>query len=259
MVAKEPYQDPVEENTDLQESYEAEETLSLCDLPIYSDPSDRDDHSKDRDQSLPQDDDFFEFLSEDFTASTCAATANKNIIFCGKLIPYKELPGTENTRNHESTGTKDFTRRKTFFDGNHSVDFNKKKSTSKYSKLQSDKDSNTLSLASPKSHVYETRKCDFAVGKVSLMASPAKSRWYLFILGMARFPTVMELRDIRTRQSRMSSQSSMFRSADFDGTVKANANGERRGVKGLWRRLRRTMGLGSKQCGTRKSNFGIKL
>lgn len=259
MVAKEPYQDPVEENTDLQDPYEAEETLSLSDLPIYSDPTDRDDYSKDQDQSLPQDDDFFEFLSEDFTASTCAATANKNIIFCGKLIPYKELPGPEKTRNHESTDTKDFTPRKTFLDGNHSVGFNKKKSSSKYSKLQSDKDSNTLSLASPKNHVYETRKCDFAVGKVSLIASPAKSRWCLFMFGMTRFPTEMELRDIRSRQSRISSQSSMFRSIDFDGMVKANANGGRRGKMGLWRRLRRTLGLGSKQGGSRKSNFGIKL
>lgn len=134
------------------------------------------------------------------------------------------------------------------------VDFNKKKCCSEYSKLQSgirNQDSNTLSLVSPKSHVYETRKCDFAVGKVSIMASSVKSRG---------FPTEMEmeLRDIKTRQSRMSSQPSMFRSIDFDGMVKDN--GETRDEKGPWRPVRRALGLGwFKQGGTRKSIFGKKL
>uniref|UniRef100_A0A2N9EVY6 Uncharacterized protein n=1 Tax=Fagus sylvatica TaxID=28930 RepID=A0A2N9EVY6_FAGSY len=193
MVAQEQYLDPLEENstTELEDPYEAEETLSLCDLPIYSDASNWDDYSKE-DQSLSSsdnNDEFFEFFSEELTASTCSTTTiqNKNIIFCGKLIPYKELP--EKSQNQETNNV------------------NTNKTT--------------------------PRK----VGKVTMLASPTKSRWYLYMFGMTRFPTEMELRDIKTRQSRIKSPSMMFRSVECDDMVKGNEDESRRG-NGMWRLLR---------------------
>ncbi|KAB1219649.1 hypothetical protein CJ030_MR3G011091 [Morella rubra] len=242
MVAQEPYQDPAGENSDLQDPYEAEDALSLCDLPIYGDTSKWEEYAKE-DQRLSSDNEF-EFLSEDFTASTCSTTENKYIIFCGKLIPYKELPDTEKTQNQESTNTKQNHKKKGFFRWK-SLSFSTTESSSKrpkkkgkkYSKLQEDKDSNSLALPSSKGYGYEARKCDFSVGKVSMLSAPAKSR-YLLMFGMTtRFPTDQtKLSDIRTRQSRMKSQSSMLRSVHCDEMVKDNGD-ERRG-KGLWRLLR---------------------
>ncbi|KAJ7975101.1 Protein unc-13 4B like [Quillaja saponaria] len=107
-------------------------------------------------------DEFFEFFSEDFTASTRSTSTNKNIIFCGKLIPQKEHPPME-TNNMKQQ-----------FSGN-----NIKKGVSQ-----------------------STRKLDFSVGKVSVLKSSTKSRWYLFLFGMSKFPTEMELRNMKSRQSR---------------------------------------------------------
>lgn len=225
MVAQEQYLDPLQENstTELEDPYEAEETLSLCDLPIYSDASNWDDYSKE-DQSLSSsdnNDEFFEFFSEELTASTCSTTTiqNKNIIFCGKLIPYKELPEKSQNQETNNVNTKQNHTKKGFFRWK-SLSFNKTRSSSKGLK------------------VYETSKsCDFSVGKVTMLASPTKSRWYLYMFGMTRFPTEMELRDIKTRQNRIKSPSMMFRSVECDDMVKGNEDESRRG-NGMWRLLR---------------------
>lgn len=249
---------PDQENTDeLQDSYEAEETLSFCDLPIYGDASNWvDDYSKE-DQSLSDhDNDFFEFLSEDFTASTCATTMNKNIIFCGKIIPCKDPPEPEKTQKQESTtNTKVRNEAKPGFLRWKSLSFNKTSSSSKYSKLPKDKDSKTLALTSSKGYVYGASNCDFSVGKVSMLASSStKSRWYLFMFGMTRFPTEMELRDMKIRQSRrMRSQSSMARSVECDEMIKRKQDRSR--GKGLWRLLR-VLGFGCKR--SQHSNAVVK-
>lgn len=239
MVAQELYPDPVEGNTDdLQDPYdEAElETLSLCDLPIYSDASNwDDDFSREQDQSLSSENDFFEFSSDDFT---CAATTNDNIIFCGKLIPYRELilpKSPEKTKNQlaESDTKQNQINKKGLFRWK-SLSFNRTKTFSR--RDEKNNCSKSLALPASKSFVYATsNKCDFSVGKASMLASPTKSRWYLFMFGIRSLPTEMELRDIRTRQSRLKSQSMMFRSVECDEMVKDN--GRRRG-KGLWGLLR---------------------
>ncbi|KAB1218048.1 hypothetical protein CJ030_MR3G014542 [Morella rubra] len=160
MVAQEPYQDPAGENTDLQDPYEAEDALSLCDLPIYGDTSNWEEYTKE-DQSLSSDNDFFEFLSEDFTASTCSTTANN----CSEITVV-----------------------------------------------------------------------------------------FVFVGMRAGLPAEMELSDIRTRQSRMRSQSSMLRSVHCDEMVKGN--GDKGRGKGLWRLLR-VLGRWSRHRNTVvKASFG---
>lgn len=72
---------------------ETEDALSLCDLPIYSKPEDWESFSKE--YRSDQEDDYFEFFSEEFsgsissTASSTTSIQPDNIVFCGKLIPYK--------------------------------------------------------------------------------------------------------------------------------------------------------------------------
>lgn len=84
-------------------------------------------------------------------------------------------------------------------------------------------------------------KFDFPVRKVSIQASPAKSRWYLFVFGLARFPVETELRDIRRRQSRK--------------TIKSNDKSyTNRGKGGLWRIIR-SLGCG----GQHHSNASVEV
>jgi hypothetical protein len=234
---------------DLHDPYEAEEALSLCDLSIYSDDAatNWDDHTKEE-QRLSSDNDFFEFFSEDFTAATATATAapstaNNHIIFCGKLIPYRE------TQSHEisCSDTKQNQKKRGFLRWK-SLSFNKKSSKAEeydhgnYSKLQDgEKGSSALALPSSKGYVYAAKNCDFSIGKVSLLPPSTKSRWYLFLFGMAGLPTEMELRDIRTRQSRMRGQPSTMSqsSVESDEKVKGVGDNARRSRgKGLWRLLK---------------------
>ncbi|KAI4346364.1 hypothetical protein L6164_007265 [Bauhinia variegata] len=83
----------------LQDPYESEETLSLCDLPIHNDSFKwDDDFSKEDGQNSSSnnnddDEDFFEFFSEDFTVSTRGNT-NKSIIFLGKSFTTRSLQST---------------------------------------------------------------------------------------------------------------------------------------------------------------------
>ncbi|KAF2318574.1 hypothetical protein GH714_008992 [Hevea brasiliensis] len=91
MVAKDFILGAVSENSPYREDFDdAEETLSLSDLPLNSNSSvDLDDFSKEYQSSTFDHQDFFEFFSEDSSASITYRKDN-NIIFCGKLIPPKE-------------------------------------------------------------------------------------------------------------------------------------------------------------------------
>ena len=67
-------------------------------------------------------------------------------------------------------------------------------------------------------------------GKVSLLRSNTKSRWYLFMFGISRLPNKMELRDIRRRQSRKGVAAA---AAMEQGKVVAKSEG-----RWVWRILR---------------------
>lgn len=210
----------MENSTDhLNDPYEAEEALSLCDLPIYSDESNWEDYSKEEQRLSSSDSDFFEFFSEDFSTAA-STTPNKNdIIFCGKLmIPYKELPDPE--KAHDENDPKQNQTKKGFLRWK-SLSFSKKKGDS-------------------------FSDCDFSVGKATVLAPPTKSRWYLFLFGIGRLPTEMELRDIKTRQSRLRSQSKMvipFPSVECDEMVKGGARRPR--GNWLWRLLIKVLACSS--------------
>jgi len=217
-----------EESTLLQvEPYEEEEeTLSLCDLPIYS-GSMRDtwsaDFSKEDEKRFGDDDDddnLFEFFSEEFTTSSNSAAA-ENIIFCGKLIPFKDFP----PRVDECNSTT-------------------RKNVQKGIQKRGSKGSKSFA-------------CDYtSMGKVSLVRCTTKSRWFLFMFGMSKLSstTEMELKDIRNRQSRRG-PAAMFPAAE-DGEVDA-VKGKKRSCKGMWKILKSiTMVLGCRS--SRLANDVVK-
>ncbi|KAK9913283.1 hypothetical protein M0R45_037105 [Rubus argutus] len=238
--------------------YEAEETLSLCDLPTHSDSAQWDDFSKEyQSSSFDKDEDnFFEFFSEEFTASTYPSS-NKDIIFCGKLIPYnKEAPQViaaaekKTQKNSEVSNKKAgcsikkwrLFRWRRFKGSKHKIVAtpNQAKSTSTTTK--------TISFPASKSY----KRCDLSLGKVSILSSNrSKSKWYLFMFGMTKFPTEMELRDIKSRQCRRS-PSTMFGSNNSEAGDEVTGKGNK-GIsnnssrtKGLWGLLR-NLGCSSQQ------------
>ncbi|KAK9913281.1 hypothetical protein M0R45_037103 [Rubus argutus] len=173
------------------------------DLSLEENPADHQfmNSSFDQDQ-----DSFFEFFSEGYTASTYPF-GDKDIIFCGKLIPYnKEAPhvaaAEKKTQKNTETSNKSSTKKWRFFIWRR---FRRSKSKvvlncSKQSQVKGD-NSTTNNFSFPTAKSY--KRCDLSLGKVS------KSKWYLFMTGMVRFPTEMELRDIKSRPNRRS-PSTMF-------------------------------------------------
>ncbi|XP_058775968.1 uncharacterized protein LOC131650263 [Vicia villosa] len=224
MVAKELYSDQEvgnEESNLLQDQYDYhydnddDETLSLRDLPNsttspqWGDFSKEDgknsisNYNKDHDDDDDDDDNLFEFFSEEFTTST----THDNIIFCGKLIPFKDHPNV--------------------------VD-QKAKLTSKSMKSSDVDDIASLKV---KSFAYDYTSMG---RKVSLVRSATKSRWFLFLFGMSSSSRSsskeMKLSDIRNRLSRRE-PTAMFPVAPGNGkeVVKSKRNGN---CKGVWKMLR---------------------
>ncbi|KAM7499172.1 hypothetical protein LguiA_023586 [Lonicera macranthoides] len=86
---------------------ETEDALSFCDLPIYSNPEDWESFSKE--YPSDQEDDSFEFFSEEFSGSISSTASSRtsiqpdNIMFCGKLIPYKHQEPISNNKCKSNT------------------------------------------------------------------------------------------------------------------------------------------------------------
>ncbi|PWA60432.1 hypothetical protein CTI12_AA378980 [Artemisia annua] len=171
-----------------QDSYHEDEvidTLSLSDLMIYDNNGDPHDFYQLDEQNLNFDDDEeFEFSSEFLKTSM-----SNNVIFCGKLIPYKE--SIVSPSNHKLESKKQHKKRwwiSRFF---------KKSSRSK-----SNNDSEKLDLR------YE----QVPIRRVSILASATKPRWYflLFGFGSNSFPAHMHIRDLKKRQTSAGNKDCIF-------------------------------------------------
>ncbi|KAJ0033997.1 hypothetical protein Pint_25166 [Pistacia integerrima] len=216
---------------ELQDVDEAEETLSLCDLVAYCSQesenysSINDDFSKEQSSS---DEDFFEFFSEDFTASTYP---KDNIMFCGKLIRYKEHPVREQTQITNNTVVnkkKKLIMKKKRIVPWKSFSFNKAKSSTTSSKQQQQREKGYK----PQNYEYDNDS-----NTVSPIANSIKSRWYLLAFGYGRFPIETELRDIKKRQKRRSNipYATMFRLDNTGGEKIKRRNEKRSSGRSLWR------------------------
>ncbi|KDP32552.1 hypothetical protein JCGZ_14764 [Jatropha curcas] len=220
MVIKNFNLEPVQKDStalwqDFNDDDDEDESLSFSDLPLNNNSSVNhwdDDFSKELDQSQ----DFFEFFSEDFSISSATyPTGADNIIFCGKLIPYKEENKVSHqnfVRNQEITSYTPNGRKK-------SQSFDISSRTNSLKKLQQEK-------------YYKNCK-SFPENDTYGFGFPRKkSSCYLF----GRFPTTeMELRDIKKRQRKRLPMAKMFQSDNRSETVE---NGRRKKAKSLWGFLR---------------------
>ncbi|KAL0303141.1 UNVERIFIED_CONTAM: hypothetical protein Sradi_6182200 [Sesamum radiatum] len=234
---------------------EADETLSLCDLPLYSDQSewegDLSSESQGSSSISSSEDDYFEFISQELSPSSTGYPP-EHIVFCGKLIPYKQPVDSsvrDSTKSVEGKKQTDVKKKRGW-----SI-FRWKFSLSRSSKRQvqskSGKKSTTLmhkrddrgsaSLQESPKQMYNSKKhgkgCDFPVHKMPILASSSsgKARWYLFLFGISRFSTEVELRDIKSRLSRRQSPPPpppppALRFQDHNEKV----SGGRNGSSGLW-------------------------
>ncbi|KAL0403471.1 UNVERIFIED_CONTAM: hypothetical protein Sradi_1987900 [Sesamum radiatum] len=240
---------------------EACETLSLCDLPLYNDQS----ADWDQDLSLGQshgstssisssEHDCFEFFSQELdpsTATTTAATVfpQETVMFCGKLIPYKQPSSTKkdssiiDVENKKQRNDKKERRWCPFRWKLNSSTGSKKqvgsKTRTKSTTLMHKK--NCLGLYELPKKTYNTTKLGKGHGpmhKMSILTSSSSgklAKWHLFLFGISRFPAEVELRDIKSRQITRrqfpSSPPPMFKFENGDDEV---INGERNRGWGLW-------------------------
>lgn len=205
-----PYSKSMQEADD-----QLEETLSLCDLPMYSHEGEKEYSAASQGSNSlwtsDHDQDGFEFFSEELNSFP-----PENIIFCGKLITSKK-PISENPIQVENKqqGSRKWRFRRLF-----RWKFNSSKKSP--------------GVKSKKQHILQNRY-GVPYKKVSVLTSSSsgKSRWYLFLFGITRFPTEMELRDLKNRQSRRHRREpspAMFQLKHRD----EKTNVRRNSCRGLW-------------------------
>ncbi|CAN1174202.1 hypothetical protein LINPERHAP2_LOCUS31142 [Linum perenne] len=186
-------------NLDQQPCYDAEEdTLSLRDLPLTtssissSSSSNSDDVTWDEHHQ-----EVFEFFSKDFDPPS----SHDNIIFCGKIIPYRASQDADHEQHH-----------------------NKKARSSMLKKDNHNHGEVNMFWSLPLSHSASTT--------TSLRSRQTKSRWYLLAFGVGKVSLKMDLDDIKLRQrKKMSSQ--MFEPNEQVVKGSKNSRKSSRGLLGI--------------------------
>ncbi|KAI3520102.1 hypothetical protein L1887_09326 [Cichorium endivia] len=184
------------------EEYDREERLSFSDLQFSN--ADLQVDSKvfaagGKQNNIPSlssfNHDFLGFFSEEWSNTTTSISLNapEDILFCGKMIHTSKTNQTSNpkdktdTKNNRSIINQNSDSFSKFFNGHSSL------STTR---------SNSRPMSGRKKE--DNRKNDVLAQRTSKLACPSKSRWQVFMFGSGRFPTKMELSDIRSRQLRRS-------------------------------------------------------
>ncbi|KAK4436008.1 hypothetical protein Salat_0764500 [Sesamum alatum] len=225
---------------------EAYETLSLCDLPLYSDQSadwDQDFSLAQSHASTSSEHDCFEFFSQELDPSgvttapdTTTVFPRDNIMFCGKLIPYKQTPSP---KKDSSSVVKNKKRRHCW--GSFRWKFNSDISSKKQVRSKNRSKSATLMHKNDCMGLYELPKKTYNstnLGhKMPILTSSSSgklAKWHLFLFGISRFSTEVELRDIKSRQitrRQCPSPPPLFKFQNGNDEV---ISGERNGGWGLW-------------------------
>uniref|UniRef100_A0A7N0VJ41 Uncharacterized protein n=1 Tax=Kalanchoe fedtschenkoi TaxID=63787 RepID=A0A7N0VJ41_KALFE len=235
-----------------------DDALSFCDLPIYS-TSSSSLGNVNRNEYQEEADSFFEFgpsskssFDDSYHCDHDGAASNRvrdAILFCGKFIASNDAVDSENHKGNpkcqKSSPKPDRAAKKraSMFSWKRlkiaSFTFRKsKKAESPHSHS-----SQELSPSSSKNKDKTRRRLEkiSSAKKVStLLTSPTKSRWYLFMFGQTRYSQAMtmDLSDLKNRQRRRCSPSpSMNRRASEGGSVSAQGSRSSRG-KGLWALLK---------------------
>lgn len=206
-----------------QEQEEAEEALSLCDLPLSLNNKENiifDNKNNSHNDNSNDSIDFFEFFSDlSYSENMCSA---EDIFFCGKLIPFKEqqfshptpqiLPKSTNENQTKQTSlrrrseslsklqspvTRSNSINTKLMRNSRSLDYRKLNPVSNSPPETIERNSSVKSVGS---------KSEIALKK----AASSRPRWYFFMFGMVKFPTEMELSDIKNRQVRRNQPQSMI-------------------------------------------------
>ncbi|XP_073153593.1 uncharacterized protein [Henckelia pumila] len=180
-IFQETAHDPQEKEDD-----DEEEAISLCDFILHSEEKDSPQDQDRRKSSDPSD--FFEFFN-DLTSEMCHA---EDIIFCGKLVPFKKQP----VLNFDTLN--DSSRRYCESLPDQLLTPAKARST----------DSTTKCMRSCRSLDYEKSKGSCAPRfrlKKQVKFEVWKPRWYGLMFGVVKSPPEMDLRDMKNRQVRRNS------------------------------------------------------
>ncbi|KAJ0558285.1 hypothetical protein HanRHA438_Chr07g0318831 [Helianthus annuus] len=159
------------------------DTLSLSDFMIYDNNGDPQDFFRLKDENPSDFDDQFEFSSELLKTSM-----NNSVVFCGKIIPYKESSVSPNTHKLESKKLQtSHKQRWRFF---------KKSSKSKTHMIYSEK---------------HELKYEVPIRRVSILTSATKPRWYLLMFGFGSnsYSAQMHIRDLKKRQTSIGTKDRM--------------------------------------------------
>ncbi|PIM98389.1 hypothetical protein CDL12_29129 [Handroanthus impetiginosus] len=221
LIIQEPFVGETLHAKDMQDiTDEADEALSLCDLPLNSDHGaeeyrgeDFSTESQGSSSMSSSEQDYFEFFSQELNSST-SSFPPENIIFCGKLIPYKQL----DTREKDSSKVDESGKKQKNIEKKRGWGIFRWKCSStrqvqskngkKSTNLMHKKDHHASSLHELPNKMHNSNKqgkrYDFPVHKLSMLTSPSsgKARWYQFMFGISRFSTEVELGDIKSRMNR---------------------------------------------------------
>lgn len=191
---------------------EYEETISLSDFPLTSD--ERDPHgTEDRlcaCQDLPspaEKTEIFEFSSYPNSIMSHA----EDIISCGKLVPFKEQHHLSRNLYGRRCRSESLPELKT--SGCQSKMRNSR--SLDYQKLSRN---TSMSSNSPDSYRNNSRSSSKSDGS----SKTPKPRWYILMFGIVKFPTEMDLQDIKNRQVHRTPSKSLFPGIEVDKKAPAN-------------------------------------
>ncbi|XVE79994.1 hypothetical protein DITRI_Ditri14bG0102900 [Diplodiscus trichospermus] len=202
---------------------EAEEALSLCDLPLDLDTNsnprndhlEKSSHPQSRRSSSEATPEFFEFLS-DLSSDMCPAD---DIIFCGKLIPLKHqtINSFRTWEDNPLGKSKNHVLRKRSESLSELCSSSINRSNSNKNSTRLLRNSRSLDYQKLRRSDMERNPSTRSLEKAEVSPKKAvKPRWYIFMFGMVKFPPEMELKDIKSRQFRRS-PSLMFPSMEDGG------------------------------------------
>ncbi|CAI8611179.1 unnamed protein product [Vicia faba] len=219
------------------ESESEEEALSLCDLPINEDSENLDDKSFKRNNirplSLPESSELFSGFSSSGSSDMCPAD---DIIFRGKLVPFKELVKEQQRKeslNVEKMNKPQMHRRRSgsvssvtrsssvsnFGGGSTSNRLMMRNRSLNYCKLRE----HSLSFPISKTPEVVRGSSVRSVASSEGVAKKAmKPRWYSLVFGKMKVPPEMELNDIKNRQVRRNPSKSMFLGSDSGENLDVN-------------------------------------
>ncbi|CDO99739.1 unnamed protein product [Coffea canephora] len=250
----EPQVEKVEPNMHDIDEEDEEETLSFCEFSISGDADTWEDSSRESQNTSfksSEGDDYFEFFSGELSSgkASFSYTPPENIIFCGKLISFKQ-PISENAERIEKVKHKKHKRRGFFrwkwnLASSLKRRISRRKNASNSTGAKKGSSGGYKSLPAPEAsdqgHKNIRRKRnkeqDLSAHKMSFLTSSGKSKWYMFFFGVTKFRTKMELRDMKNRQARRPSSSfSKTRSENDDSSNNHSPCMAR--SNGLWAVLR---------------------